>query len=1479
MQALDEEPTFNNSTTPVAKPEPQINLKPIDDEPTFTQPQPSVAPEQAAVPRAVLERLIMGRKVSKLLKAFGEGAKEGFGDETLGLSSESIDKLRGIGLFRDPSRGVYGPLRLMNEAMIIPAAAGADAIVRAIKAGSYGVANAATEYMVSEGVVGEDKEARFRRDVVGILDAVGLLTGNTPSTVVRPRRTPMGSTFDEAVSGLPKNRAAFTETAEAVVGSPDPHVANKVERLYNERGVLPAEVFGDAAENAVVKQDLSSKTGKLPEHYGVTREPRYMDSRGQGKQYHGTSQPELQLDDYHYSTKNYYGQGFYTTDAQDIAYGYSRRGSNTTGQRNVFEVSENRPLKIYDAEAPIADDLVLKLRENSKSGDLNSVVLDALDAKPKNMRELYDEIRDLGTNYGYTADDIQELFDNLNSVLREEGYDGLKHTGGLRTNNKPHGVTIYFNPEKDLKLTRVEPTKGELTVAKGTAATGGTPPPPPPIRPDLPPADAPKPPKGSGVSQRDLAKAAADIDKHISRNESAPGTAYTLRRAREDWVDQIINLNKETRPESGRKLEAFEDPYVLGRLHSGTMARADHMLRNATFEFNTYKNNGPSLEQVLKPFAKNIVPLENFMVAARAAEIESKGFKTPFNPETLQTIGRARTDEMVKAFEQVVEFQNRVSKYAVDSGIISQKGYAEMIATNRLFVPFHTVLDHVLHPPRKGVQSMQAYNPFKELTGGDMKIVSPVETIVKNTFVMTQMAERNAVGLAIVDRLIENQLKGVTSNEIKASKAVVKYEPKAVSEWAGQYGAKVSETSPLVKEIQQLATRVGPSEIAVFRAGKMEVWDVGEDIARAYHALDRGTLGVLESALTLPATTLRAGSLLNPDFWFSFLLREPFYAALTTAKGKIDPKVFVQSIHGLVTKSDDYWNWVKGGGADVSMVALDRSRMQETLRELTNQAGLWSRTKNTILDPNAGWTAKMLALPKEAFKTAITPLQVGLELTMSTIHFAGYLKNIRRIEKENMQFARDNLSPGTAMTKVDNMAGQLVVRDGVSIEDAIKALSDTSPNKKNILEAAFAARETSVDNKVIGAKMHALNSISAFANAKVQDVNFMAKSLKENPGRFALTVGLGITGPSLLLWAVNHNDSRYKSLENWEKDQNWIILTDKWEKAGENENVALRAPDMVRIVNGQVYVNNGTIFRYPKPFSLGVVFGSIPERMMEAALEQNGPRAMNGWIKAILQSTVGDMVPNALVPSMEQMMNHKLFNGSTVVPQRMEGQLPEYQYHQSTTETAKALGKLFSAFPGIKQERLDDSSYFIGGAARTLSSPIQLENYWRSWTGTGGMYALKLLDLGLRKAGAVPDPVKPERKDWSLDDIPIVQAFVIRYPKATTQNIQNFFDHYEVNKKYLTTLQAKMQEGDLEAMERIQKMGGEDIFLKLDGIKQSLTTQYAIIRQINQLTAKGGIEKYEARQLIDSAYYGIIKTGDIGMEVIRQIEQARTPPK
>lgn len=180
------------------------------------------------------------------------------------------------------------------------------------------------------------------------------------------------------------------------------------------------------------------------------------DTRGGGKQFHGTSEPITSLADHFGSTDSIYGTGLYTSDAADAAFGYTKKGRGRTP--TVYEVSAAGDVKLLDMEQPVPGWVPESFRGD---GEMDELAQDALDAGPATLREFYDVVRALSSDHGMSKADVQDLFDEIARIASERGYRGLRHIGGGNTGTAPHEVKIFWTPEKDVKLSEVVPEVAE----------------------------------------------------------------------------------------------------------------------------------------------------------------------------------------------------------------------------------------------------------------------------------------------------------------------------------------------------------------------------------------------------------------------------------------------------------------------------------------------------------------------------------------------------------------------------------------------------------------------------------------------------------------------------------------------------------------------------------------------------------------------------------------------------------------------------------------------------------------------------------------------------------------------------------------------------------------------------------------------------------------------------------------------------------
>jgi hypothetical protein len=182
--------------------------------------------------------------------------------------------------------------------------------------------------------------------------------------------------------------------------------------------------------------------------------PEYVDTRGAGERFHGTSAeiPSLS-DEYALSgdNRNIYGQGFYTTDAVDVSAGYMKKGGG--GNATLYKV-ENKDVPLYDMEAPVAPEVQSVVQR--AMGD-HFPTENAETGKPlSNLREIYDEFRAESKNNGLTRDDVQEVFDSIRSELEKQGYRGFRHVGGLKTGRAAHDVNIFWSPAQDVSIKKAD---------------------------------------------------------------------------------------------------------------------------------------------------------------------------------------------------------------------------------------------------------------------------------------------------------------------------------------------------------------------------------------------------------------------------------------------------------------------------------------------------------------------------------------------------------------------------------------------------------------------------------------------------------------------------------------------------------------------------------------------------------------------------------------------------------------------------------------------------------------------------------------------------------------------------------------------------------------------------------------------------------------------------------------------------------------
>lgn len=859
-----------------------------------------------------------------------------------------------------------------------------------------------------------------------------------------------------------------------------------------------------------------------------------------------------------------------------------------------------------------------------------------------------------------------------------------------------------------------------------------------------------------------------EVLSRISKTEPPSGVKPTLDKVYTALVDDLHPVKQLTKMLAGEKpLEVADDPYQLARLTRGSIGKADHFLEFSPFKFDSLENVGKPLTEILEPHKEDLDGLRAYAVSKRALELEARGVKTGVPLEAAQTtVAKGRKYE--SAFQDLKDYQTHTLEYLRDSGILGKDAFDAMKEANQDYVPFYRLMEESegVSGAKSAGKGLSVRAPVKKIEGSTRKIVDPLESIIKNTYLYVQLAERNRA-LSTLANLADSA--GERGSELMVRVESAAKKDAAAAAFAKENGAEVAPETLSV--FRATAPGLRNDEIALYRDGERQVFQVSPEVATAVRALDQQSVSLAVKIMRAPASWMRAGTTLAPDFAARNFIRDQLTAFNLGEKG-ITPVVdAIRGLGSLFKKDADYQSFLKSGGANAVMVAIDRHYIEQNIFKLEKDTGLASKAWNVIKSP-------------------LEILRVASEIIENSTRLGEFKRQTR----------------GT--------------------KDA-----DT------IMQGGMAAREVTLDFQRVGAQTRALNMIVAFWNAHVQGLDKTVRAFIDRPAATAFKLAASVTLPSVMLWYANNEDPRWQEIPRWQKDLFWIVMT------------------------------KDHIYRIPKPSELGIVFGSLPERILEAYKGQN-PRAFSDLGSSIAQALTPSYIPSFMVPIVEQFANRSTFTGNPIVPQSMEGILPEYQYTDYTTESAKLLGKFATVMPGIKDT--------------TLASPAVIENYVRAWSGQLGQYALKLADQALIKSGTIPDPVKPAS---TLADIPVIKAFVIRYPSAGAQSIQDFYDSYGQTNTRIQTIQYLAKSGDVKAAMDVMKVAqSENDLFRLQGIKEALATQTKYIRLVSQ---NPDMKPDEKRQLIDGVYYMMIQSAHQGTQIVdsmnaqlkeRGVSQEMPPP-
>ena len=894
----------------------------------------------------------------------------------------------------------------------------------------------------------------------------------------------------------------------------------------------------------------------------------------------------------------------------------------------------------------------------------------------------------------------------------------------------------------------------------------------------------------------------------------------------------------------GKAAAAADDPYVLARLLRGWTGKAQVFLRHRPFTFGTYEDAGKSLHEILQPVKTRLDEFRAYVVAKRTLELKGRDIETGILPADARWAVDAYESDFAPVFAELKEYQDLTLQYLRDSGVIGEKAYTKIKKLNDDYVPLYRVMEESAREYGIGT-GMESRDPVKRIKGSARDIQDPLESIVKNTYLYINLAEKNAVGRALVELAEKTGGQGKFIERIPQPLQKIAIREPELMGILTRYG-KWTETS----RYRETQKKVGEKITAVDAEGEgLKPIDKVEERAREALQARGFSQGETEQILNRlkGAKTPEAKSKIIERTIEKIVVKETVQEFGLELPGDT---VEIFRASAFVPKDNVISVW-RDGKRELYEVHPDVARTFQALdREDLNLFVKLMAIPAKMLRAGAVLTPEfMIRNPLRdqfsAFVYSKYGFIPGVDLARGMFHLVrrdDMYKNWMKaggvhsmLTSMDRTYMQDNLGDVLQKYPVKNLVKNPIellrvltelTEAGTRLGEFSRGYPKEGGGKAGAQAAAFSSREVTLDFARIGAKTKAVNALIAFWNAQIQGGDRMVRAFKDNPLQASWKAVASITVPSIALAIANHDDPRWKHIPQWEKDLFWIVMTDDH------------------------------VWRIPKPFGLGILFGSVPERVVEYILDRD-PDAFHGLLESLGRGMSPGMIPTGALPYIENWANKSLFFDRGIVPPGREDVLPEYQYQPYTTETAKLLGRFFGKLPDLPDIDV------------LPTAPAKVENLIRGWTGGLGMHVLKILDAGLDAAGMTAEgPTEPTK---TLSDIPFIKAFAVRYPSASAEPVARFYEDYDAYRKTQNTIKTLAEkENNPAAAAKLLSKHKKRLAVNLDMTYQSLRNMHRVVDAIYSNPDMTGDEK---RELIDITYMGMISVAERGEGLIKAMKE------